>query len=65
MPEIVISTENLHKFYGSRDQKVHALRGLDISIEEGEIVGIMGPSGCGKTTPVSYTHLTLPTTPYV
>ena len=50
MPEIVIATENLHKYYGTRDQKVHALRGLDISIEEGEIVGVMGPSGCGKTT---------------
>ena len=50
MSEIVISTENLHKFYGSRDQKVHALRGIDLSIEEGEIVGVMGPSGCGKTT---------------
>ena len=50
MSEIVISTENLHKFYGSRDQKVHALRGLDLSIAEGEIVGVMGPSGCGKTT---------------
>ncbi len=50
MPDVVISTENLHKYYGARDQKVHALRGLDISIEEGEIVGVMGPSGCGKTT---------------
>ena len=50
MSEIVISTNNLHKFYGAKDQKVHALKGLDLSIEEGEIVGIMGPSGCGKTT---------------
>ena len=50
MSEIVISTENLHKYYGSRDQQVHALRGVDISIEEGEVVGVMGPSGCGKTT---------------
>ena len=50
MSEIVISTENLHKFYGARDQKVHALNGVDISIEGGEVVGIMGPSGCGKTT---------------
>ena len=50
MPDVVISTENLHKYYGARDQKVHALRGLDISIEKGEIVGVMGPSGCGKTT---------------
>ena len=37
MSEIVISTENLHKFYGSRDQKVHALRGIDLSIEEGDL----------------------------
>ena len=50
MTEIVISTENLHKFYGSKEQKVHVLKGLNISIEEGEIVGVMGPSGCGKTT---------------
>lgn len=50
MSQIVISTENLHKFYGTKDQTVHALKGLDISIEEGEVVGVMGPSGCGKTT---------------
>jgi len=48
MSEIVISTNNLHKSYGLKDQKVHALRGVDISIKEGEIVGVMGPSGCGK-----------------
>ena len=50
MPEIVISTDNLHIYYGSRDQQVHALRGVNISIKEGEVVGVMGPSGCGKTT---------------
>ena len=50
MSEIVISTTNLHKSYGLKDQRVHALRGVDISIKEGEIVGVMGPSGCGKTT---------------
>ena len=43
MPEIVISTGNLHKFYGTGYQKVHAVRGLNISIEEGEIVGVVGP----------------------
>ena len=50
MSEIVISTSNLHKTYVSKDIKVHALKGLNISINEGEIVRVMGPSGCGKTT---------------
>ena len=50
MSKVVISTENLHKYYGTKDQHVHALKGVDISIEEGEVVGVMGPSGCGKTT---------------
>ena len=50
MSEIVISPSNLHQTYVSKDIKVHALKGLNISINEGEIVGVMGPSGCGKTT---------------
>ena len=50
MSEILITTSNLHKTYVSKDIKVHALKGLNISINEGEIVGVMGPSGCGKTT---------------
>ena len=50
MSEIVISTENLHKSYVSKDIEVHALKGVQLSIQKGEIVGVMGPSGCGKTT---------------
>ena len=50
MPEIVISTENLHKSYVSKDIEVHALKGVQLSIQKGEIIGVMGPSGWGKTT---------------
>lgn len=49
--DIIVKTENLHKIYAQdTPMEVHALRGIDIEIKRGEMVGIMGPSGCGKTT---------------
>jgi putative ABC transport system ATP-binding protein len=46
----IIEARNVEKIYDTGKVKVHALRGIDLMVREGEMVGIMGPSGCGKTT---------------
>src|SRR5437762_4889429 len=43
-----ILAEGLHKHYG----KTHALDGLDLTAEEGTVLGVLGPNGAGKTTAV-------------
>ncbi|MCB0504220.1 MAG: ABC transporter ATP-binding protein [Cyclobacteriaceae bacterium] len=46
----MIKLDGLHKSYGVGKQKLHVLKGLDITINEGEFVSIMGSSGSGKST---------------
>ncbi len=46
----MIEAAGLARVFTSRRQTVEAVRGVDISVAEGEIVGFLGPNGAGKTT---------------
>lgn len=46
MGKEIISSKDLHLYYGEKE----ALKGIDMTINQGEITAMIGPSGCGKST---------------
>ena len=52
----LLELENMHSYYGH----IHALRGISLTVEEGEIVTLIGSNGAGKTTTLRSIHGILP-----
>ena len=46
----LIQLSNVVKSYSNGDQELNVLKGIDLTVYEGEFVAIMGPSGSGKST---------------
>jgi ABC-2 type transport system ATP-binding protein len=52
MTDIAVRAEALVKHYSSRNGDIEAVRGVDLTVEAGEVFGFLGPNGAGKSTTV-------------
>lgn len=46
----ILEVQHVHKFYGDKENKIHALNDVCLSVRQGEFVAIVGTSGSGKST---------------
>jgi len=45
-----LSCQNIERYLGEEEERVHALRGVSLDLEPGTVHAVVGPSGCGKST---------------
>ena len=53
MNKIAIQCRGIKKHYGEKENRVEALKGIDLDIDQGKLTLLVGPSGSGKTTLLS------------
>ena len=48
--DVCLQCDNLERFLGEAEARVHVLRGVSLKLERGHVHAVVGPSGCGKST---------------